>query len=360
MVKIKFRKNILLLISGWVIFSFLNSPILAGEELTRITISSENLSLIEETKRVQLKEGINEIILTPVSTKIVLDSVYPSIEDAEFIEQEHTSNSLFWKVKSNKEETTLLKVLYLISGLKWTLSYRVKLNKELGSMDISGWAKIENKSGRDFYHSFLTLVTFISSGGEEIKISYSLPLPLTFKNGEEKQVPLFLYRKIPVETRYLFDADKYGDEVREEMVFEMVFENKEESGLEALLPPGEVYIYREERGKVFFISKENFPPVLSGGKGSLCLGQAKGLRGEKVQTFYQQLESGEKEYAYRIVLRNLRDSSVKIEVREHLYGEGKILESEPSEYVRENNLILYEIEIPPEEEREAKYKARIK
>jgi len=352
----RFKKGILLLILGWVLFFFLNSPILAGEELTRITISSENLSLIEETKKVQLKEGINEIILTPVGTKIVLDSVYPSIEDAEFIEQEHTSNSLFWKVKSNKEETTLLKVLYLTSGLKWTLSYRVKLNKELGFVDISGWAKIENESGRDFYHSFLTLVTSISSGGEEKKISYSLPLALTFKNGEEKQVPLFLYRKVPIKIKYLFDYDKYGDEVREEIVFE----NKKESGLEVLLPPGEVYIYREEKGKVFFISKDNFLPVLPEGEGTFYLGQAKGLRGEKVQTFYQRLESGGQEYTYRIVLWNLRDSPVKIKVREHLYGEGKILESEPSEYVRENNLILYEIEIPPKEEREVKYKAKIK
>jgi len=356
MVKIRFKKNILLLISGWAIFSLLNSPILAGEESTRITISSENLSLIEETRKVELKEGINEIILTPVSTKIVLDSVYPLIEDAEFIEQEYTSNSIFWKVKSNKEEITSLKVLYLTSGLKWTLSYRIKLNKELGFMDISGWAKIENKSGRNFYNSSLTLVAFISSGGEEKKISYSLPLPLTFKNGEEKQVPLFLYRKVPLKIKYLFDYDKYGDEVREEIVFE----NKKENGLEALLPPGEVYIYREEEGKVFFVSKDNFPSVLPEGEGILYLGQAKGLKGEKVQTFYQRLESGGQEYAYRIVLWNLRDYSVKIKVREHLYGEGEILESEPLEYLRKNNLILYEIEIPPKEQREVKYKAKIK
>ncbi len=356
MVKMRFKKIILSLILGWAIFSLLNSPILAGEELTRITISSENLSLIEETRKVELKEGINEIILTPVSTKIVLDSVYPLIEDAEFIEQEYTSNSLFWKVKSNKEEITSLKVLYLTSGLKWTLSYRVKLNKELGFMDISGWAKIENKSGRDFYHSFLTLVTSISSGGEEKKISYSLPLALTFKNGEEKQVPLFLYRKIPVKIKYLFDAEKYGDEVREEIVFE----NKKENGLEALLPPGEVYIYREEKEKVFFIGKHNFPPVLPEGEGTFYLGQAKGLRGEKVQTFYQRLESGGQEYTYRIVLWNFRDYLVKIKVREHLYGKGEILESKPSEYIRENNLILYEIEIPSKEQREIEYTARIK
>jgi len=147
-----------------------------------------------------------------------------------------------------------------------------------------------------------------------------------------------------------------GDEVREEIVFE----NKKESGLEALLPPGEMYIYREEKGKVFFISKDNFPPVLPEGEGTFYLGQAKGLRGEKVHTFYQRLESGGQEYTYRIVLWNLRDSPVKIKVREHLYGEGEILESEPSEYVTENNLILYEIEITPKEEREVKYKARIK
>jgi len=338
-----------------IVFSLLSLPIFAEEELTRVTIF-DNLSLIERVKRIELKEGINEVVLTPVSTKIILDSVYPSIENAEFVEQEYTSNSLIWKIKSEEEKTSLLRVFYLISGLKWTLNYRIKLNENADSVNISGWAKIENKSERDFYHSFLTLITSVSSAEEEKQVSYSLPFPLTFKNGEEKQIPLFLYKNVPLVRKFLFDADKYGNEVREEMVFK----NNKENGLGFLFPQGEVYIYEEKEGRVFFVSKDNFPSVLPGREGSICLGQAKSLKGERVQTFYQRLKSGEQEYAYRIILWNYRDIPVKIKVREYLYGEGEILESEPLEYTKEGNLIFYEVEIPPKGKREVRYKARIK
>jgi len=355
-----------------------SSNVFAEEEITRVTIFAENLNLIEQTKMVKLDKGINRLIFGPVSKKIILDSVYPQGEGCEFLEQEYVSDSLLsWKVRSEIEGGTLLRISYLATGLTWKLNYQVQVGREAKFMDLSAWANIENKSGVDFSYVYLTLAmeTFpeeVKGESSEQKVkeepspqsffpqnsfSYSIPYPVTLKDGEKKRILLFSRPRIPVKKIFLFDGDRYGEEVREELVFE----NSQESGLGDFLPSGEIYIYKiNSEDKMVFVGKNILNQVLPQGKGSIYLGRAKGIKVEKVQTFYQQLESGEKEYSYIIVFYNFRDLPVKIKAVEHFYGEWEILESHPSDYMKADNLIIYEIEIPANGKQEIKYKARTK
>ena len=113
-----------------------SSNVFAEEEITRVTIFAENLNLIEQTKMVKLDKGINRLIFGPVSKKIILDSVYPQGEGCEFLEQEYVSDSLLsWKVRSEIEGETLLRISYLATGLTWKLNYQVQVGREAKFMN---------------------------------------------------------------------------------------------------------------------------------------------------------------------------------------------------------------------------------
>ena len=347
----------------------------AEQEALKLTIFPQGLNLVEQTKKIKLTRGVSQLIFGPVSKKIILDSVYPQAEGCEFLEQEYLSDSLIsWRVRSWVEGESLLKVVYLTTGLTCRLNYQAKVNEEEGFMDLSGWANIENKSGMDFSQVYLTLK--LEAHPQEIQdksssevssdvspyfppdfLSYSISYPVTLKDGEKKRILLFSYSHIPIKKKLLFDGDKYGEEVREELVFE----NTVEGGVGDFLPSGGVYVYKVgSDGRLSFVGKDILNLVLPGEEGSIYLGRARGVKGEKVQTSYRKLESSEKEYGYRIILYNFRDVPVRVEVVEHFYGEWQVLESQPPNYIRKDNSIVYELEIPAEARQEIQYKARIR
>lgn len=355
-----------------VIWCYSLNP-LAGEEITRLTIFPQGLNLVGQSKLVKLHKGVNQLVFGPISKNVILDSIYPQAEGCEFLEQECLSDSFVsWKVRSEVEEETLLKVVYLITGLICKLNYQVKVDENAGFMDLSGWANIENKSGTDFSQVYLNLK--VESHSREIQdeptsqtpselfsyfpqdfISYTLSYPVTLKNGERKRILLFSHSHIPVKKRLLFDADKYGEEIREELIFD----NTQESGLGDFLPSGGIYIYKiDPNGGLSFVGKNSLDLVLPQEKGIIYLGRARGIKGQRIQTSYRQLESLEKEYSYRMIFHNFRDIPVKIKVVEHFYGEWQILESQPLDYIKRDDFIIYELEIPAEGEQEIQYRAR--
>jgi len=92
----------------------------------------------------------------------------------------------------------------------------------------------------------------------------------------------------------------------------------------------------------------------------IFLGEAKNLEGERIQTSYQQLSSSEKEFSYKLILYNSADLPMTVEVVEHFYGEWTILESKPENYIKEENFVVYEVEVPAGQTQEIQYKVRAK
>lgn len=356
-----------------LIFIWLGSsfPILAEEErLTRLTILPHDLALVEELREARVKKGLAEISFGPVPKGIILDSIYLEAEGCEIMEGEFISNSfLSWKISSPRDGQIPLRVVYLTTGLAWQLNYQLRLDEEDRYMDLAVWATVDNKTGIAFPEVYLILQRGDSffppkeegSALEEnistLALSHTLPFPVTLKQGEKRRFLLFSRSRIPIEKVYLFDADKYGEEVREELLFR----NSQEEGLGISLPAGPVYIYKLKAGnRMSFLGKHNLAEIPPQTEVSIYLGQAKDLEGERVQTHYYQLETSEKEYGYRIIIHNRGDRLRKVRVLEHFYGEWEILKSEPPEYLEMKDAISYEVEVPPQADYEIEYLARMK
>lgn len=367
---------IFLLAEVAVLWLYLPLLVRAQEPITRMTIFPNNLNLVEKVRGIKLKVGINEITIGPVEKGMILDSVYPQAEGCQFLEQEYSSNSLLsWKVRSEKEEETTLRVVYLTTGLDWKVSYQVAVDKEDRFMDLSAWAIVENKSEMNFSQVYLTLTTQlpwqIEQGKEEVpsqnllesylsdsqNFSYSVTYPITLRSGGKKRILLFTARGIPIKKVYLFDGAKYGEEVREELLLK----NSPDLGLGMPLPQGPVYVYKTDLGdKINFIGQDILPETPPEREVRIFLGEAKGLEGERIQTSYQQLPNSEKEFSYKIILCNTANLSMTVEVVEHFYGEWTILESRPENYIKEENFVVYEIEVPVGQTQEIQYKVRAK
>ncbi len=354
-------------------------PLLVGaqESITRITIFPNNLNLVEKINTIKLKAGINEITFGPVRKGVILNSVYPEAEGCQFLEQEYSSDFfLSWKIRSEKEKETTLRVVYLTTGLDWKVSYQVAVDKEDRFVGLSAWATVENKSGMNFSEVYLTLTTQVprkvtQEEEEEVSsqnlsesylsdsqnFSYSVAYPITLRSGERKRILLFTGRSIPIKKVYLFNGAKYGKEVREELLLK----NSPDLGLGMPLPQGPVYVYKRDlRDRINFIGQDIFPETPPKREARIFLGEAKCLEGERVQTSYQQLPTSEKEFSYKIILYNSADLPITVEVVEHLYGEWTILESQPENYEKKENLVVFEVEIPAGQKKEIQYKARAK
>ncbi len=369
-------KIISLLAGVGILWLYLPLLVRAQEPIIRITIFPNNLNLVEKVREIKLTAGINEITLGPVEKGIILDSVYPQAEGCEFLEQEHSSSSLLsWKVRSEKEEETTLRVVYLTTGLDWKVSYQIAADKENRFMNLSAWATVENKSGMNFSQVYLTLTTqlprqtkqeeegvsrrnLLESGlSDSQNFSYSSPYPFNLRSGEKKRILLFTGKSIPIKKVYLFDGAKYGEEVR----VELLLKNSPDLGSGMPLPPGPVYVYKMGlEDKINFIGQDILPETPPEKEVRIFLGEAKDLEGERIQTSYQQLPNSEKEFSYKIILYSSSDLPMTVEVVEHFYGEWTILESRPENYIKEQKLVVYKVEVPAGQKKEIQYKVRAK
>ncbi len=356
----------------------------AQKRITRLTIFPNNQGLVEEERTIVLRRGINEITFGKVSDKIILDSVQVKAEGYEFLEQECSSDFLLsWKVQSEIEGEVQLRVLYLTGGLSWDLSYQLEIDKEATSMNIYSWAGVSNKTEMNFLEAYLTLVTRLPLSVDEssispgnlsksslttsssiLDISYPLSYPVTLRASQEKRFLLFSKKNVPVTKINLFDWDNYGEEVREELLFD----NISEDGLGIPLPEGRVYIYQNSYDeRMIFLGEVHLPEVSLQEIGKIYLGPAKNLRGERILVHMKPAESeqdeqGRKvilnEYSYKIILHNYRRVPVTIEVVERFYGELQSLQSYPSADELRKEFFFYRAEIPSQEKKEIEYTAR--
>ncbi len=358
----------------------------AQKRITRLTIFPNNRGLVEEERTIVLRRGINEITFGKVSDKIILDSVQVKAEGCEFLEQECSSDFLLsWKMQSEREGEVQLRVLYLTGGLSWDLSYQLEIDKEATSMNIYSWAGVSNKTEMNFFEAYLTLVTRLPLSVDEssispenlsksslatsssiLDISYPLSYPVTLRASQEKRFLLFSKENVPVTKIHLFDWDNYGEEVREELLFD----NISEDGLGIPLPEGRAYIYQNGSDeRMIFLGEVHLPEVSLQEIGKIYLGSAKNLEGERILVYMkpaksEQDEQGHKvifnEYSYKIILHNYRRVPVTIEVVERFYGELQSLESYPSVDELREEFFFYRAEIPSQEKKEIEYTARIK
>jgi len=390
-----------------VFLSFLVEGFSLADE-TSIFLVNQDLSLVTQRKIVNLVKGINWITFGPISEGAIVESIYPHIKGCQLLEQRFTSPStVVWKVKSNLDGKEDLDVSYLTRGITWKINYQMKLDAEGKSICLSSFLTVENKKGESWMSAELCFgepiefkqkeeeeplaekkvenkkeVEEVDIDTGEVKVEcqsnivvkkaeeqfiYNLKTPVDLLRNDKKTFLLFYIPEIPVERVYLFDGEKYGDEVRQELSFV----NPLSKSSNFCFPQGTLYIYQDTPGgERIYLGKGELNQLFPGQKTWIYLGSARGITGYRVQTFYKEIELTPvekkaygkdiaREYEYRLIFSNMRSFPIKIKVIEHFYGLWEILYSEPVNYERKEDKIIYYLDVPANSKRIIRYKAKI-
>lgn len=296
-----------------------------------------------------------------------LDGVtFPGADSIAFIEP-----TLVSRVTVRDEGLRNVRLNYATEGVSWSASYEMILTSDNRHGDLSGRVQVSNKSGGSFEDARVRLISTERGVGkaarakgvtaraqrrepESMRYAYGnkdpaferriaglaplntfdLPQPITLDPGQKKYVRLFRTVNMPVRRFYVYDGVKfdrfqrnrrsdwnYGVESHHVVESHLEFENARKGGPGMDLVPGMFHLYeRRDDGSVDLVGEEFLQAIPQGSSGHVRLGVARGLRGERERTGYNEVVPlHEYEETFEIRLENSSTEEAEIRVVEHLY-----------------------------------------
>jgi hypothetical protein len=239
-----------------------------------------------------------------------------------------------------------VEVSYLTGGMNWHAEYVAVVAEAGGTLDLSSWVSLENRSGATYPDARLQLVAGDvqrvapsrprlemqmrasaldageAKGFEEEAFYeyhlYTLQRPTTLRDNETKQLALFEPASCPVKRVYETNPQRDGRGVR--VMLESV--NSEANGLGMPLPQGTVRVYqRDKRGQLQFVGEDRIDHTPRDEKIRVVTGRAFDLVVERTETDTRQLGPRDREVDVKIEVRNRKErESVTVIVQEDLQG----------------------------------------
>ncbi len=251
--------------------------------------------------------------------------------------------TLHWILRNPVTRPTTIRVDYLTTGMNWHAEYVGLLSQDEKTLEVSGWASVENQSGAAYKNAELKLVAgqpnriygrrptrfgaqmakalptaqverFSERAAFEYHL-YNLNGRTTLNQNQTKQIPLFSPRPVVFQKRYTFDGQRWGKVVR---VF-IQFRNSQKEGIGRPLPAGKFRIYEKDGPESsIFLGEDwiNHTPVEETVK--LHVGNAFDIRGKRTQVKVKRLAKRAREESYSIEIKNFKNSAVTVEAIEHL------------------------------------------
>ncbi|MDQ7042882.1 MAG: hypothetical protein Q9M34_05055 [Sulfurimonas sp.] len=201
-------------------------------------------------------------IITVKSDNIIFDSIPKTLI---------TKPSLVWNIKSKRDVKTTMKIDYLISQIHFNSNYI--LNIDENSANLTGWMSIDNRSGKSFEKTKLSLLAgdiqqkptqrvyktmramnetpAVAQKSFEGYHFYIIPFPVTLKNNETTQIKFVNENNISIHRLYsatlsnpLYLRGEKKSDVSQFIAF---------GGLSIPLPKGDIRIYSQLEGQTLLI-----------------------------------------------------------------------------------------------------------
>ena len=317
--------------------------------------TSETAQVLAASGGVVLKMG--ERIETGVPGRIVFDGVPGNLRDRP---------TLVTQLQNKRPGPQTLELSYLTGGLSWQADYVAELNADDSALDLNGWVTLTNRSGSTYPNAKLQLVAgdvnrvkdpLRRNVGEAMRAEaaapksamaqeslfeyhlYTLGRTTTLADNQTKQVALLDATAVPVKKELLLSGSDYyyrssvgdiGQKLKVAVYVE--FMNRESARLGQPMPKGVVRVYkRDSAGNAQFVGEDRIDHTPKNEKVRLRLGEAFDVTADKKQTDFRRREPTNKasyvvESAYEIVLRNAKNETMSVTVREPVPGDWTMLE----------------------------------
>ncbi len=337
-------------------------------EWLRGTLLSGGLGLILQTE-----QGV-----TSLRPDALVAVRYPKLPDGLRLKP-----ALRWELEAQAAGARKATISYLSGGLNWNAEYVCLLDEDDNSMEMTSWVNLSNQTGLTWEDAGLQLVAGSvhrvqapqnylakaprmamameadAAGGfqEESFFEYhiyTLERPATIKDRQDKQVALFDPKRVTLAKRYLADGNR-GQDVQ----VELEFVNSKEKGPGLPLPEGTVRLYKlDSRGRKQMVGEDRIRHTPVDENVKLTAGKAFDLVAErKVLDEKHSGRSVEREVELTLKNRKAKES-VTITVREPMWGDWTILQSDFKGEKTDAN--TYELLVPLKagETRTVRYRVR--
>jgi hypothetical protein len=307
---------------------------------------------------------LEDIVTKEIYVDAQAEIVLPSLPSGLLVKP-----ALIWKIAPNNAE--IIRVSYLSQGFKWMANYVVELLEN--TLNIVGWAEIENKSGTTFENAKVKLIAGdVNRIGEHHTIEdmreelyaikeatapqaeeksffdyhmYTLLHPTTLKNNQTKQINIISGVDVPYNKYYQLNV--YDEKV--DIVVE--FLNTKESGLGIPLPKGKVKLYKldEDDDSLEFIGEDLLHHTPKDESIKLVIGKAFDI------TFkYREVErkriNGFEHYRYEYVIKNHKEQSAEVHFQHRIWYLWEMVYSSHDYIKKSSSEVEFVVEVPADSE----------
>ncbi len=222
-----------------------------------------------------------------------------------------TSPTLSADVQSGAPGEAKLRTTYLSHGMSWSADYVGTLSPDSDFMRLDCWASVTNRTGTDFPHAHITLVTGSPNVVMEPQVelmaaapkamagdiggfpggrsnayvkaprsvgemySYEVKLPATIQQDQMTRVSMLSANRVPIKRDYSIAlAPGTGDANRQTAQMAISFVNRTDSGLGKALPQGGIRVYEPSGDREVYIGGSSLGDVPKDDKVDLTLTDA--------------------------------------------------------------------------------------
>ncbi|WP_417446249.1 DUF4139 domain-containing protein [Kangiella sp.] len=327
-----------------------------------ITVQQSSGDELVEIKGELLSADGNLVIKTDKGNIQTL-SYYTNIIFPDLPEGLLTKPTLIWDLYSPASGEQTIELSYQTEGMTWWTDYNITYDEsDTCKMDLSSWVSIINQSGASFNNAKLKLIAgdvnraqqneplrvMSSRVAEEAMMDkgfeqkaffeyhlYTLGRPADLANNSTKQLELFpSVKDVQCNKELVFDASSqfysyygmntnegYGKNSSGDVNVYLRFANEEKNALGIPLPAGRIRVnQRDTDGSLEFIGEDIIDHTPKNEDVLIKVGNAFDIKGERKQTDYKIDTSGkELTESFEITVKNHKDETVEVVVRENLY-----------------------------------------
>ncbi|WP_018123728.1 DUF4139 domain-containing protein [Desulfovibrio oxyclinae] len=293
-----------------------------------------------------------------------------------------------WRFRNTGPKRQDVALSYLADGMDWNADM-VLTRRGHDQWGLKVWATMRNESGRDFKNARLRLVAGeVSSGAPkpmprnmlkaEVMVMdaapggasrsefgqwhlYDVGEGFSLPQGAVTQVLLFEVPDMPVQRRLLAESNvgvspRSGTD-RRPLEVRLEIDNKDS---DQPMPAGTVRVFEPgPEGTPLFAGEDAVPGVPEGGRAVLRLGRAFDVTMERRQTDFSRSGKHRLIVAYELTLRNAREKTAAVRIRERIPGQWKLLSASAEGRREDAGTLVFDLDVPKKDNLTLTYKVQV-
>ncbi len=303
---------------------------------------------------------------------------FPSLPDGLI-----TRPTLFWKYNSDAAGSFNTRVAYQTTGLSWLAEYVGVLDNTETKLGLSGWASINNSSGKTYKDATLRLIAgtinravpktppmmkgsmamadAMSAPGFEEKAffeyhMYTLPRKATVADREVKQISLFDPANTAVQKIYTYRPDESGTAVN----VAVKFKNSKDAGLGMPLPAGRVRMFKaDDDGSLILLGEDMIGHTPKDEELEVKIGTAFDIVAQETLANQTKVSNQVQDMDYKLTFRNHKDQPVTIKVEKKVWGFWEVTKAAFQYKKKDANTLAFDVNVPANDSTLTQYTLRI-